>query len=314
MKVALMAALALSCGDKDDTQAPDDTQAEPMDWSLADLGGACETADHVGWFELAQWEDEPDLEFSTVTGTVQDAVIPTTILFEEQVEGQCTLWRKINPYCEDACDSDQVCTHDGECVPWPQQLDVGTVRVEGMLQDLAMEPDGFNNYWDTNVSHPLFEPGAPIRLTSDNGITLRGLGVDALVVAETAWHIVRGQDLELAWTAGEAEATVLLSFNVDQHGNSPITMRCEVPDTGSYAVPGSILEALLDYGVSGYASGWMRRLTADKTSTEHGCVDLQVYSHVGTDLTVEGHTACTWDGDCPDGQRCDLETNTCVDD
>ncbi len=312
MTLLLLALLA--CGDKDDTQRPEDTETDPMDWSLSDLGGTCASADHVGWFEMAQWEDEPELSFSTATGVVQDSVIPTTILFEERVEGECTLWRRVNPYCEEGCDSDEVCTHDGECVPWPIQLDVGAVQVEGMLSDLTMEPDSFNNYWDTSVGYPLFEPGAPILLEADSGISLRGLGVDPLEVADTAWNVVNGEDLVVAWTAGSADATLLLSFNVDQHGNSPITMRCEVPDTGSYGVPAAILEALLEYGVSGYASGWMRRQTADQTSTEHGCVDLQVYSHVSTDLTVEGHVACSWDGDCPDDQHCDLDTNTCVDD
>jgi hypothetical protein len=30
-------------------------------------------------------------------------------------------------------------------------------------------------------------------------------------------------------------------------------------------------------------------------------------------LTVDGHTPCFGDGDCPKGQVCDLPTQTCVD-
>ena len=314
MHPLLVVLLLAGCGDKDDTQIPEDTQPDDaMDWTLEDLDGVCSTEDHVGWFELAQWEDaDPTIAFSTVTGVVMDGVIPTTILFEEITEGDCTLWRRINPFCDPGCDTDEVCTHDGECVPYPAQLDVGTVTVEGLASAVAMEPDGYANYWDTTVPYPLFEPGGPVRLRSESGLELRGLGVDTLLVEDPAWHITRGEDLEVAWTPGASASRVTLSFNVDQHGNSPITMRCEVADTGSASVPSAVLEALLDYGVSGFASGWMRRGSADRTSSAHGCVDLQVYSHRGTELTVDGHIPCTWDGDCPDGWSCDIETNTCV--
>ncbi len=314
--LAALALAALACGEDEDSSGPQDSQPDdPMDWTLSDLGGSCETADHVGWFELAQWEDpEPELAFSSVTGTVLDAVIPTTILFEEQAVGDCTLWRKINPFCDPGCQVDEVCTHEGACEPYPLEQSQGTVTVEGLGDDLSVEPDGFNNYWDTSVSYPLFEPGQPVRLTSESGLSLRGLGVDPLVVPDPAWGIIRGEDLQLSWTAGSAEAHIVLSFNVDQHGNSPITMLCQVSDTGSATVPSDLLESLLDYGVSGFASAWIRRQSADQTTTEHGCVDLRVYSHLGTDLSVEGHTPCNHDGECPDGQHCDLETNTCVDD
>jgi hypothetical protein len=305
------ALLLLACGEAEDTQ--DSQVDDPMDWALEDLGGACAGDEHVGWFELAQWEDaDPSIAFSTVTGVVMDGVIPTTVLFEELSEGDCTLWRKVNPFCDPGCGTDEVCTHDGECAPYPAQLDLGTVTVEGLGGALSMEPDGFANYWDTSVGYPLFEPGARLRVRSDSGLELRGLGVDSLRVDDPAWQITRGEDLEVSWIPGTAEARITLSFNVDQHGNSPITMRCEVDDLGSATVPAAVLEALLDRGVSGFASGWMRRGSADRTTTEHGCVDLQVYSHRGTELTVEGHIPCSWDGDCPDGWSCDLETNTCV--
>ena len=41
---------------------------------------------------------------------------------------------------------------------------------------------------------------------------------------------------------------------------------------------------------------------------------MLTYNHVDGDLTVDGHTACYSDRDCPEGQHCEVAINTCVDD
>ena len=294
-------------GDRDDT---DDT--DEITWTLDDLHGPCAYEERVGGFDLAQW-DSPLDGFSTVTGSVSEGTVPTTILFKAETEGDCTLWRKENPFCDPTCEAGQTCTHNGECVPYPGRLDVGEVVIKGLGEALTLGPDTYNNYWNTSVGHPLFEPGALIGVTSST-FELRGLGVDTMTTDQLDWTLVRGEDLQVSWTPGEGESRVALSFNVDQHGNSPVTMICDTVDSGAISVSASLLSVLLDYGVSGYSTGTIRRRTVDSTEVADGCIDLAVYSHVSANLRVDGHIPCTGDWNCPKGQHCDLTIQTCVDD
>ena len=291
--------------------APDDTA--PETWGLDDLGGSCGYADHLGRFELAHW-DGPDEGFATVTGAVLDGVIPITVLEEVASEAGCTLWRKNNPFCEELCQPDEACNHDGECEPYPMAQDLGPVQVDGLAVPLTLTADGFGNYWDTSVGYPMFEPGAHITLTAADRFELRGLGVERIEVAEPNWLLEPGVDMPVSWTVPTVPGRVAITFNIDQHGTSPLTMICELPDTGSASIPAALLGPMVDNGVSGYPSAWIRRRTADRVAISDGCTDLLVYSHRAVDMAVEGYTPCNGDLDCPDGQHCDIERQICEDD
>ena len=304
-----------SCEPDPDDSAPtlpDDTA--PDTWGLDDLTGGCGYADHLGRFELAHW-DGPDEGFATITGAVLDGVIPVTVLNEAGTEGGCTLWQKINPFCEEPCEPDEACNHDGECVPYPVPQDVGTVVIEGLSEPLSMAPDAFGNYWDTTLSYPVFEPGSRITATADGLFALRGMGVEKIGLPdEDGWFLTPGDDMQVTWTTPDTPARVEITFNIDQHGTSPLTMICDLPDTGSAAIPASLLDQMVNNGVSGYPSSWIRRRTADAVAIPDGCADLLVYSHLAVDMAVDGFTPCNGDYDCPDGQHCDMERQTCVDD
>ncbi len=314
----LVFVLVVGC-DKEGVPSDSNADSDPPDttpdggWTLDDLNGACGYDDHVGTFELAQW-DTPGDGFSSVTGNVSDGVIPTTILFNVASDGDCVLWQKVNPFCKQTCESDEACNHEGECIPYPINQDVGEVDIAGLTTSVTLSPDSFNNYWDTSVEHPLYTPGEPITVAAEGAFELRGLGVDTLLVEDADWLVQTDQDMAVTWTPGSAEARIVISFNIDQHGNSPVTMICETDDDGEASIPAELLEQLLAYGISGYASAWIRRRTADSVEVEWGCLDLLVYSHVAVDMTVEGHTPCSTDYDCPKGQHCEMKTQTCVDD
>jgi hypothetical protein len=118
--------------------------------------------------------------------------------------------------------------------------------------------------------------------------------VDALELAAGAetWMIARGQPTSIAWsppvTPLEADdgVKVTISINVDQHGTSPVTLLCEVDDTGSFQVPAALIDALLDEGISGLPQGHLHRRTADSVTIDPGCVELLVYSHRTADVTI----------------------------
>jgi len=308
----VVALLLPACEPDPGDSVPDTRDSGNTGFTLEDLTGACPTEQRVGGFELAHW-DGPDEGFASATGAVADAVVPATIRFESGTEAGCTLWRKVVPFCEIPCDADQACNHESECVPYPVPQDIGPVTMDGLVQALELTADSFGNYWDTTLGYPLFEPGSPIQASAAS-FDLRGFGVAALVVPDPIFLLTPGTDMPVAWTAGAEPAWVEFTFNIDQHGVSPLTMVCQLPDTGSADLPVALLDQLVNSGVSGYPSAWMRRRTADSVQTDHGCVDLQVYSHVPVDVEVEGFTPCSGDPDCPDGQHCDMDIQICVDD
>jgi hypothetical protein len=321
----LLAALLVSCGGTDEptpsnTDTDDQVGTAPAItsvWTVEDLAGSCDSSVRVGGFEVAHWPgsdiDEP---FATVTGTISEGVTPSTVYFPRETVGDCTLLQRENPFCDPPCAALEVCTHEQTCEPFPENQDAGTVFVAGLEVDVALNPDATNYYWDTSVPYPLFAPSDGVLLENTGGaigaFSLRGLGVAKMELLDDEWTIVRGESLDMAWTPGGGNGRVVAAINVDQHGTSPVTLTCTTPDDGELTIDGGLLEQLLQYGVSGFATGTVRRQSGDKVDLDSGCVDLRVYSHSEAAVSVDGHTPCVRDEDCPDGERCEVVINTCV--
>ena len=260
--------------------------AEPISVAPADLAGACPLETRVGGFEITHRET-----FAFATGEVREAVHPLSVTALVTEAGGCQLRRKENPHCATACAAGELCSPDLMCVPAPVKMSLGSVTVEGLRQPVTMQPDASNDYSAMNPAFPLFDTGSGIRLTAAEagagGVSLLGIGVETLVLTNSDWVMRRDQPLELAWTPGSSGARVYFTFNVDQHGNSPVTMFCDLEDTGSAQVDATIVNALLDAGISGAGSANAFRQTMDSADIAQGCIDLRVASHVRGMLRVE---------------------------
>ena len=302
----------------EDTGAPEDAGA-PEDTGVSDAGPSpevlygesCESAERIGQFLVAHEEF-----YAQVSGEVAAGVIPLTVLQEVETQGDCRLMRKENPFCEIPCQAGELCDHDGTCVDYPENKSVGSVTVSGLKDgDVVMEPKNAT-YFDTNVSMPLFDPGAPVRLiaTGDElpGFELNAFGVPDLELPGGVITMQSGTPLDVSWTPQPGGWRLYFSLNIDQHGASPATLFCEVEDTGSYQVPAAFVDAILSMGVSGFATAHFYRRTVDAVQLDAGCVQLTVSSYVYGKLEVEGHTACNFDPDCPEGEVCEIAINTCV--
>jgi len=295
----IVLALLVACGGGTNP-APDagsqcrDAEDSGVDWPApGDEGAACSLDTRVGGFEVA------DLgAYSAVSGSVAAGVLPITVLEEVGREGDCVLLRKENPFCDPPCAPGELCNDpdgnpatDGTCEPYPPNLDAGPVHVAGILQDVIMLPDASKNYSETCVPDPLFDEGAPIQLFAEGAeaetFSLDGTGV-APLEADTAWTMSPGTPLDVVWTPSDGPGRIWLSFNVDQHGNSPVTLVCDVEDTGATTVPATLIDQLIDFGVSGFATGLMRRRTVDSVQIAEGCVDLLVYTHLRGALQCDG--------------------------
>lgn len=299
MRLAVAAAVALAaCGGSD-----------PADDGPIRLRGRCDLAERVGGFEITAAESE-----SFVSGSVADRVNPVEVRTEIAASGPCRLLRREAFFCDPACGGAEVCGAGNQCSPLPIKQDVGAVRVTGLAAELVLEPrPPGNDYFDTDVSHPVFAAGDEIRLRGD-GVSLDGLGTEPLSGAGSTWLVAAGEPIALSWDppAGEPRGAIHVRLTIDQHGNTPSAMICELPDTGSGEVPAAMVDALLDAGVSGFPNATITRATADSAEVDGGCVDLVVGHPRNPEVSVDGHTPCNAPGQCPDGQTCDLEAQTCV--
>ena len=316
----LVACRWLGCPATDD----DDSAVEDDDTGDDDAGdddtvafsaprGACpDLAEKVGTFEVQHESD-----YSTVYGQVADGVVPTTILENVGEVGDCRLMRRNNPFCDPPCEPGFTCDFDGECITYPANHSAGTVTISGLTKQVEMEPSGTNNYFDTEMTHPPFEIGSEVVLQAAGdeiaAFTLFGQGVTPIDILDDAWIVREGEPLQVAWTPADGEyATIHLRMNIDQHGNTPVELVCDLPDQGTAILDSELTDQLIAFGVTGFASGNIYRRTVDHIDVEYGCVEFAVYSHLLGNLQVEGHIPCWGPDDCPDGMECDIPTNTCI--
>jgi hypothetical protein len=291
--------------------APDSATAQDP----VDLAGVCPLDKRYGAFLVEAQED-----FSFVDGSVADGVVPVTILEEIESVGACRLLKRNNPFCTPPCGPGQTCDHDGTCIVFPEPQDVGTVDIDGLVEQAVLEPlQPGNSYFLTTLPHPVFEGGDEIHLTSTAGVfgelDLRGVGVDPLHLPEdTTWKIIESADLAITWPApvtSGVPAVVRVDINIDQHGSSPIVLQCDFPDTGTAVISADLVAALLTSGVSGYPNGRISRRTVDSAAIGDGCMEFIVASPRVPDVRVIGHTPCKADPDCPDGETCNVAMETC---
>jgi hypothetical protein len=315
--------MMMACGDKDTDSAtppgpnPTDDSGQVIsgeDPATVAMDGICDLADDYGGFVVEAYE-----EYSIVSGSIADGVVPITVLELIGSDGDCEVKRRNNPFCDPSCESGDTCDFDGNCITYPSNQDLGVVTVLGLPEDVEMEAvvPG-NTYFNTSLPHPAFSGGELIELQMPGGaygpVTLYGVGVEDLSAFDEEWRVESGNDLIVTWDAPTGEivrSEVTLRINIDQHGTSPSSVYCTFEDDGEGTVPSSVVQQLVEVGVSGFPSGLLVRRTADKTAAGDGCTDLEISSRRDVAVDVIGYTPCISDNDCPDGQTCNVEMQIC---
>ena len=277
------------------------------------LDGVCADDVHYGNFTV---ESTPS--YAYINGAVTNGVVPATILTALTTVGDCTLWRRENPYCDPSCDPGYTCDFDGSCVEYPEGQDLGTVTVDGLLSPVSMDPvDPGALYFNTSLGNPPWDPGSLVTLQTGGGvydpITLYGVAPDDLTVETTEWVVTQGQPLAVAWTApaSTSRAKVRVTVNIDQHGTTPVTAVCWFDDDGAAEVPSEVIDGLVTLGVTGFPSGTIARQTVDNAAAGAGCADLTLSSSRTPTVSVYGYTPCFSSEDCPEGTECNLELQRC---
>lgn len=310
----LLLTLACTGGDKisiDDSVATDDSV--PTDPTTVPLDGVCSDATHWGAFNI-----DSNADFSFVTGSVANGVVPSHILTNVLTDGECTIWRRENPFCDPSCTSGTACDFDGNCVPYPEGQDVGTVTVDGLLSPVSMSPTPpGNTYTDTSVPNPPWEPGSLVSLRASGGVyepfRLYGVAPEHLVPTSGAWVITPGEPFSITWEApsGPVRTEVVVNLRIDLHGVTPSSLRCVFEDDGAGEVPASVLDQLMAAGVTGFPAGDIARRTADSTNAGGGCADLVLSSSSLAQVSITGYTPCRQDFECPEGTTCNEALERC---
>ncbi len=271
------------------------------------LNGECPLETKWGEFVVANFDF-----YSIVDGSVSAGVVPVTILENVGENVECKLLKRNNPFCPDACEADETCDFDGNCIPFPEGQDLGKVTVGGLLQEVLMEAviPGFT-YFDTNLPFPAFDPGELIELRTTGGnfepIELHGVGVEDLVLTEPEWVLFENEDLVFNWTpptTNPVRSKIHIQLNIDQHGLTPIQLFCEFDDDGQAALPQALVTSLITSGVTGFPNATVTRRTMDSTTIGGGCLEFTVKSPVQPDIRVDGYISCSNDDQCPPGQTC----------
>lgn len=306
----LIAACTAKSIDFDDTGEPSDVTAENVE-----LHGVCPQDLRQGRFTVDSNED-----YAAVDGVIADGVVPVDVLTELITAGECTIWRRENPFCDPSCASGETCGLDGVCVPYPTGQDVGEVRVIGIADEpvvMTPNPPG-NTYYDTSLSNPPWTEGELVTLRTEGGayapIAVYGVGPVGLELTETDWLLVPGEDFTVHWTPAPegSRGEVVLRLRVDQHGLTPSALECVFADDGEGVVPAETFNALVEFGLTGFPYGDLRRRTVDHAELDDGgCAQLELQSSRLAHVDVEGYTPCRTDQECPEGQSCNTTLERC---
>jgi hypothetical protein len=316
----LLSMFILTACDSSDAEEGDDDSSSDSDTGDLEPGvlyNRCAQEDRLGGFEATVLD-----EYSGIQGAVANGVVPASITSNEMEQGGCTLWKTHILICDPPCTAEETCDFDGTCVPFPLNQDVGTVTVDGLDKDIAMEPrEPGNNYFDADVPHPIFDSNNQVvemKTTAGylNEITLKGAGSNAIKPQADAWIVTPGEDFTVSWDAppSDTRAAVVLRLSVDQHGSTPTVLECVFEDTGEGMVPSAVIDGLIGAGVTGYPNAGLTRGTVDSVQVAQGCVEFAVKSYLSVDVSVSGYIPCTGPGTCPEGMTCNLETFLCEED
>lgn len=283
MKRLLPLMMVMACGGGNSA----DPDANESDARLATMDGACPFEERVGLFEVKHLTN-----LSLAGGHVLDGVVPADIPILEYEEAGCQYLRKVFPFCDPPCQPTQTCDQNNTCIDAPLQQNAGTVTVDGLVADVSMQPNQFNDYEDSSLASPPFAPGAAITLSASGDVVppfvLDGVGVAPMAIADDTWTMTAGQPMTIEWTPADGPGRIYISLNVDLHGNSPVTMFCDVEDTGSTTIPATMVDRLIDFGITvGFASATIARRTVDHIDSTDGCVEFRVLSQLDPSFALE---------------------------
>jgi len=250
---------------------------------------------------------------SVVSGTVYDGPSPLDFGLETVLEeGECELREPTHPFCDPACDSGAMCIRDGECMPYPKPENVGDMLVMGLFEEVTLEPFPPNFFYQSaELAFPPCDEGATVELSAD-AFHAEAHCIAPLVVDSTPPSVRKDEPVSLSWEApGDAElARIQIYLDISHHGGKKGDIVCDVPDTGHYEIPATLVTPLVELGLAGYPSVILTRWTAAVASPPDVRFKIAAAVERAVDTGVRSCVPNTAD-DCAGAQTCDPATNVC---
>jgi hypothetical protein len=218
---------------------------------------------------------------------------------QTQSAESCSLW--IHPallmaLCDPPCDEDQECMYSGTdayCQDLPAHWDVGTVTIEGLKTDVAMNPDELDRYGASGLPQDLFDDGDQVSAGIQGGelgpFSLSAAGVADLEVASTTVQLQRGQPATISWTPADADSRVQVLLLSGPHDPTRPTagILCDVPDSdGSVEIDAALVDGFINNHVVVQKFSRITRYTRDVQTPFEKEVELIVGSVVELGLIL----------------------------
>jgi hypothetical protein len=262
-----------------------------------------------------------DQSYATVSAQIFDGPKPLPNpsvgpLVVSQQQAGCTLWVPKIVSCSPACGTSSVCTDNNVCTPNPAPKDVGTLHVTGLGgMDLAITSTSPGSYSGPTLQDSQYPPcseGADIGAQSDQ-FSITGKCIAPFVLTgPDPIPVMSGQSAAFTWTPPSKSgiSRVQISLEISHHGGYKGEIDCDVPDTGSFDIPASLVTALVNLGRAGYPSVFVTRV-AEAAAPTQSRVKLTMLSQVTRDVDTGVISCGQGTSTCPTGMACDGGTKTC---
>jgi hypothetical protein len=322
--LGLVSALQTACGSDSANTAASGGSAGANGAGGASAAGGASGADPnavIGSFivELVGKTDNADA-YVAVSGKVYDGVTPATVVWDlASSAAGCQLLKPRAPFCNTPCASGSVCVEDDQCAAYPTAQDLGPVTLRGLgSADITLQPIA-NSYQlpgDITLPFPPAAEGSIVGLSVTGGpfgsFALQTPMIAPLEATGTL-TLDAAKPLALTWTAPASSTLARMQVKVDisHHGGSKGKIECDVPDTGSFAIPASLISSLIELGVAGFPTATLSRTASNGVAAGPGQVTLQTLSSVALELVVPGVQSCHEDAECPSGNACQQDL-TCT--
>ena len=262
--------------------------------------------------------------FTSLLGKVYRGTLPESLIWEKRTEASgCTLYTPRIPFCDPGCGA-SICVEDDVCRASPASLGVGRVTVSGIKTEsgeTSFTVDPIRNNYLTpgtvRLPFPAFAEGDTIEVTTQGGdlapFKLTTSGIAPLKLSGTgSYPLETGKPLDLKWipAAGNGASRIQVKLDISHHGGTKGKIECDVPDTGSLAIPADLVDKLRNLGVAGFPTVMVTRSSVGSTITSGGRVDLRVYSYVESPVEIPGVISCSEDFECQRGKVC-RDDKTC---
>jgi hypothetical protein len=255
---------------------------------------------------------EPPPPYTKLIGQIYNGPQPPQQVLKLDSEEQgCQLLVPKNPFCEPKCTAG-VCIDMNTCMDYPTLVGVGTARINGFTGGpLMLAEPSMNKVYQPSPTLPpnACAEGATIDIQTDK-FTLQGKCVASLELMAKATDKIpvrSGMPVKVVWTPpGQASISrVEIHLDIAHHGGKKGEINCDVPDTGSFDIPATLVTKLVSLGLAGFPTIDVRRVSTAVAPTEPH-VTLQIDSLISRDVET-GVVSCNDMMPCPAGQICDRD-------